>query len=381
MVGSAAEAPLARVSVVDLTTSLGEYAGRMLADLGADVLRFDGGPAEQRQSPDRRAFMNAGKRIRHALPSGEELDEMLGQAQVLLTSEGPAALRTRGLDPNTVTDCHPGLIFVSISPFGLTGPYADRSASDLTLLAAGGLLALAGDPDREPIRAWGEQTAVICGVHAATATLIALHVLDTEGRGQVVDLSAQEAVAHSIENAAQVFDLEHTVRRRAGAGPLEAGTGLFECADGWIYLVGGLGGSPLAWDEIRQWLLDGGINDAELLADDRWHQPDWRRTPQACEQFRAIFEEFAAARTKSELFDSGQQRGISVAPVATPSDLLENPQLLARNYFRTIEVDGAQVTLPGPPYRFRTADVGPRSVQTDSPHQTDRKHPWALTLR
>ena len=368
---NAAEAPLAGVNVVDLTTSLGEYAGRLLADLGAVVLRFDDGPPRQRQSPDRHAFMNAGKRIAHAEPSGEELDDLLDHAQVLLTSAGPAALRARGLDPNTVTERHPGLIYVSISPFGLTGPYADRPASDLTLLAAGGLLALAGDPDREPIRAWGEQTAVICGVHAATATLLALHVLDTEGRGQIVDLSGQEAVAHSIENAAQCFDLEHTVRRRVGAGPREAGTGLFECADGWIYLVGGLGGSPLAWDEIRRWLLDGGIEEAELLADDRWQQPDWRRTPQACEQFRGIFETFAAAWTKSELFDSGQLRGISVAPVATPSDLLENPQLLARNYFRSVEVGGAQVTLPGPPYRFRSAEVGPRSVPAGHLDQTD----------
>jgi crotonobetainyl-CoA:carnitine CoA-transferase CaiB-like acyl-CoA transferase len=79
---------------------------------------------------------------------------------------------------------------------------------------------------------------VIAGVHATTATLIALHVLETESRGQIVDLSVQEAVAHSIENAAQYVDLEGVVRRRAGAGPQEAGTGLFRCADGWIYLVG-----------------------------------------------------------------------------------------------------------------------------------------------
>ena len=114
---------------------------------------------------------------------------------------------------------------VAISPFGLTGPYADRPASDLTLMAAGGLLALAGEPDRQPVRAWGEQTAVIAGVHATTATLIALHVLETESRGQIVDLSVQEAVAHSIENAAQYLDLEGVVRRRAGAGPQESAPG------------------------------------------------------------------------------------------------------------------------------------------------------------
>ncbi len=350
--------PLSGVTVVDMTTALGEYTGRLLADLGADVIRFDNADAT---SPHRRAFMNAGKQIHASQPGGDEVSELLDGADILLTSEGPAALRAKDLHPEDVTRRHRMLVHVAISPFGLTGPYADRPASDLTLMAAGGLLALGGEPEREPVRAWGEQTAVIAGVHATTAALIALHVLETESRGQIVDLSVQEAVAHSIENAAQYVDLEGVVRRRAGAGPQEAGTGLFRCADGWIYLVGGLGGKPLAWDAIAEWLIEGGIADATDLDAERWQRPDWRRTPQACNRFRELFEVFAASRTKAELFATGQKRGISVAPVATPEDLLADPQLVARDYFRVVEVDGRRVTLPGPPYRFRTSDVGPRT--------------------
>ena len=351
-------APLSGVTVLDMTTALGEYAGRLLADLGADVLRFD---VEGAADPYRRAFMNAGKQIRASQPSGTELAELLARAQVLLTSEGPAALRSRGLHPDDVTRRHNTLVHVAISPFGLTGPYADRPASDLTLMAAGGLLALGGEPDRQPVRAWGEQTALIAGVHATTAALIALHVLETESRGQVIDLSVQEAVAHSLENAAQYLDLEGVVRRRAGAGPREAGTGLFRCADGWIYLVGGLGGKPLAWSAIAEWLADGGVTDATDLNADRWQQSDWRRTAQACNRFRDLFEVFAASRSKAELFASGQKRGISIAPVATPGDLLRDPQLVARDYFRVVDVEGQRVTLPGSPYRFRTSDVRPRT--------------------
>jgi benzylsuccinate CoA-transferase BbsE subunit len=354
-------APLVGVTVIDMTTPLGEYTGRLLADLGADVIRVEA-KTTIAGSPHRRAFMNAGKRIRHTAPSAAELAELLAGAQILLTSEGPSALRSKGLEPAELTHRHPQLVHVAISPFGLTGPYADRAASDLTLMAAGGLLALAGDPDREPLRAWGEQTAVIAGVHAAAAALIALHVLETESRGQIVDLSVQEAVAHSIENAAQYFDLEGVVRRRVGAGPQEAGTGLFRCVDGWIYLVGGLGGSPLAWDAIGEWLIEGGTHGAAELGTDRWQHPDWRRTPQACARFRELFEGFAAARTKAELFAAGQQRGISIAPVATPEDLLSDPQLVARNYFRVIDVEGVPTTIPGPPYRFRNSAVGPRGA-------------------
>jgi benzylsuccinate CoA-transferase BbsE subunit len=361
--------PLSGVTVVDMTTALGEYAGRLLADLGADVIRFDNAAPT---CLHRRAFMNAGKQIRAWRPRGEELTDVLKCAQILLTSEGPAALRANDLHPLDVARRHPMLVHVAISPFGLTGPYADRPASDLTLMAAGGLLALAGEPDREPVRAWGQQTAVIAGVHATTAALIALHVLETESRGQIVDLSVQEAVAHSIENAAQYVDLEGVVRRRAGAGPREAGTGLFRCADGWIYLVGGLGGKPLAWKAIAEWLTDGGVAKATDLDAECWHRPQWRRMPEACKRFRDLFEAFAASRTKAELFMSGQKRGISVAPVATPQDLLRDPQLVARDYFRAVEVEGRRVTLPGSPYRFATSDVRPRK---------GRSQPWPLSSR
>jgi len=356
-------APLDGVTVVDVTTPLGEYAGRLLADLGAEVIRIEDA---MRPRTHRWSFMNAGKRIQ---PQAD-VAGLLVDAQILITSEGPAALRVSGLDPAELSRRHPKLVHVAISPYGLTGPFADRPASDLTLMAAGGLLALAGEPGREPLRAWGEQSAVIAGVHATTAALIALHVAETEGRGQLVDLSVQEAIAHSIENAAQYLDLEAVVRRRAGSGPREAGTGLFRCVDGWIYLVGGLGGSPLAWNAIEDWLVEGGVEAAAELGADRWQRPDWRRTPAACTRFRDLFEGFAASRTKAELFESGQKRGISVAPVATPADLLDDPQLAARNYFRIVDVDGVPTTLPGSPYRFATSDVGPRATTTTT--QGDR---------
>jgi benzylsuccinate CoA-transferase BbsE subunit len=363
-------APLEGITVLDATTSLGWYAGRLLADLGAEVVRLEGArTADAGPATDfRRIFLHAGKRILTVDWEDEyqrvAVERLLATTQILLTSEGPAALTARDLHPAEVTRRHRLLVHVSISPFGLTGPYADRPASDLTLLAAGGLLALAGDPDREPVRAWGEQSAVIAGAHATAAALIALHVLETEGVGQSVDLSAQEAVAHSLENAVQYLDLEGVVRTRAGAGPQEAGTGLFRCADGWIYVVGGLGGKPLAWDAIVEWLVDGDLPEAEVLGQDQWQRPEWRRTPQACTGFRDLFETFAAARTKQELFESGQRRGISVAPVATPADLMTDPQLAAREFFRTIRVDDTPVVVPGSPYRFGASDVRPRPTRT-----------------
>ena len=346
-------APLAGVLVVDATERLGEYCGRLLADLGARVLRVG---REECGSRFRAAYMNAGKEVVERV----DVLDLLDDAQILVTDQGPAALAARGLEPAAVAAAHPGLVHVAISPFGMDGPYADRPATDLTLLAAGGLLALAGDPDRPPVRAWGEQTTVIAGAHAAVAALIALDVLETSGIGQLVDVSVQEAVAHSLENAAQYLDLEGVTRRRVGAGPQEAGTGLFACSDGHVYLVGGLGGSPLAWDQIVAWLDEAGVASARELADARWQNSTWRRSDEAVETFRETFESFAIARSKAELVTEGQRRGISIAPVATPDDLLQDQQLVERGFFRPVEVGGHEFVLPGSPYRFRQSDVTPR---------------------
>ncbi|MFC5728922.1 MULTISPECIES: CoA transferase [Nocardioides] len=351
-------APLDGVVVVDASTGLGSYCGRLLADLGAQVHRVG---SDRFASPHRASFMNAGK-----IAASHDCDVigLLAGAHLLVTDEGPAELTDRGLSPNAVAAAHPALVHVAISPFGMDGPYADRPATDLTLLAAGGLLALAGDPDRAPVRAWGEQTSVIAGTHAAVAALIALDVLEVSGVGQFVDVSVQEAVAHSLENAAQYLDLEGVTRRRVGAGPREAGTGLFTCRDGFVYLVGGLGGSPLAWDQIVAWLDDAGVANARELADGRWEDSTWRRSTEAVELFREQFESFADSRTKRDLVGQGQRRGISIAPVATPEDLLRDPQLLERSFFRTVDMDGHDVLLPGSPYRFRYSDVQPRAGST-----------------
>ncbi len=369
---TACTTPLDGIRVIDLSTSLGTYAGRLFADLGADVIKVEppGGASERTVPPFTEkgtsvffAFTEAGKRSvvldGSDTDRADQLERLLGTAHVLITSEGPGRLRERGLHPEDVTSRHPRLVHVSISPFGLTGPWADRPACDLTLMAAGGLLALAGEADLPPVRAWGNQTSVIAGLHAATAALMAVLVLEETGRGQIVDVSAQEAVAHSLENAVQYVDLEDTIRRRVGSGPVEAGTGLFACSDGWIYLVGGLGGLPLAWDAITEWLEGGGLEDAGKLREPRWRERGWRRSDEGVRTFRDLFERFAAPRTKQQLYEEGQRRGISIAPVSTPDDLLTSPQLAERGFFRRITVGDEALTLPGSPYRFQGLDIAP----------------------
>ena len=370
---SSSDLPLGDVRVVDLTGDLGWLPGRLLADLGADVVRVRTPQTglDPRRGPDIEVgdhmtlgadyvVATLGQRIEQldpAEPAGaRRLAELLDGADILFTDEAPEWLGEWG--PELGRE-RPGLVHVAITPYGLDGPYADRPATDLTLLAAGGLLNLAGEPDRAPVRPAGGLAGFASGLHATVGALIALLERKDSGEGQVVDVSAQQAVAHSLENAIQFADLEGIVRGRTAGTPTEAGNGLFRCRDGWIYLVAGASGTPLGWAGLLAWLGEYGIDTTDL-ASDRWQDARWRRTPEAATSFRELFEAFTTGRAKAELYESGQRHGVSLAPVATPSDLLASPQLIERGYFRTVPAGDRQITVPGAPYRFDGADVGPR---------------------
>jgi benzylsuccinate CoA-transferase BbsE subunit len=360
--------PLSGVRVVDATGRLGRYPGRLFADLGAEVVRVLTPPADPDEAGFDAGFVFSalGQRLVELDPArpddADAWEALLAGADMLLTDDGPADLLARGLDPAELAARYPRLVHVAMSPYGLDGPYADRPATDLTLLAAGGLLQLAGYPDRAPVRPAGEQSGVVTGLHAAVGALLALLEREDSDAGQTVDVSAQQAVAHSLENAVQFVDLEGVVRGRTAGIATEVANGLFRCRDGWVYLVAGIGGTPLGWDGLLRW-LDGAGVDVAGLGEPHWHDPGWRRTPEAAEEFRRIFEGFTATRDKAELYEAGQRNGVSLAPVATPADLLDSPQLAARGFFRTVEFQGRSVTVPGSPYRFAGLDVRPCAVR------------------
>ena len=370
---NSSDLPLGDGRVLDLTSELGWLPGRLFADLGAEVVRvrtpqtgLDPQRGPQIEVGDGATLgaeyvvATLGQRIEHldpAEPAGaRRLAELLDGADVLFTDEAPGRLPDEW-GPELGRE-RPGLVNVVITPYGLDGPHADRPATDLTLLAAGGLLNLAGEPDRAPVRPAGGLAGFASGLHATVGALIALLERKDSGRGQVIDVSAQQAVAHSLENAIQYADLEGVVRGRTAGAP-EAGNGLFRARDGWIYLVAGVGGKPLGWPGLLTWLEEFGI-DATDLASSRWQDAVWRRTPEAAASFRELFEAFTSAHTKTELYESGQRHRVSLAPVATPADLLASPQLVERGFFRTVPAGDGQITVPGAPYRFDGAEVGPQ---------------------
>lgn len=344
---------LGTVRVLDWTDESGAYAGRLLADLGADVVRLEAGAGLGSWPLDR--FVNLNKRsvrVDPAAPGGAGvIAALLDQADVVITSGAAPrewqraghAIRPRGTG-----------IHVSVSPFGEQPDGVRLVADDLVTLAAGGLLSLGGYPDAEPVAVYGGQTYFAGGINAAISALLGLIAVDAGRPAAELDVSAQAVMAGALEDAAAEFDLTGSVRRRTGDGLREAGTGTFACADGWIVIVAGKLGTADAWESLVSWLCELGVAGAEALKAPEWTTLEHRRRPASIETFQEIMQAATAGRTRQELYAELQARRVAAAPVNGIPDLLADPQLADRQFFRAVpdESAGAVLTYPGPPYRL-----------------------------
>lgn len=340
--------PYSGIRILDLSHWLGSYCGRLFADLGAKVIRVEppgGLPDRVRESPGSFAFLNASK---HSLTMNVEgkdgfdrFIDLAARAQaVVMERDGP--LWDRAEDMRRAL---PGLVVTCVSPYGRTGPMRDAPASDLTLQAAGGIAWMSGRPDRAPLRLPLGQAAMVAGTYAATATAMCLRDSERRGRGHLIDVSAQEAIAHSLQNAVQVWDLEGRISTRGGEGTRDATEDVFPCKDGHVFLAAPPA-LPNSWNGVVGWMAERGHPSASALTAPCWEDREWRKTRAARERFFGLFTAFTADLTKAELREGAMARKIVMAPVARFPDLAMDPQLAHRGFFRRL---GGHL-FPGPPY-------------------------------
>lgn len=365
----ATPAALAGLRVLDLSGPMGNYAGKLFGDLGADVVLVEppGGTALRREPPfidgvagvERSlnfAYQNGSKRgicIDLDAASGQHLlRELAAGADLVIESAPPGWMAARGLGHDALAARRPSIVTTSITPFGQTGPYAALQATDLVGLALGGLLYMGGYRDTAPTQAHGDQAFKCAAMYGAVAALLAVTHAELTGEGQQVDVSMQEAVTLALENAAQTFELEGVVRRRPLGDQRFAGYGLFECRDGHIFLGSrGIGNSP-AWSRSLQWFRDEGMVGVDRLFGPEWSDPAYLKGDEAREVFGELFMNWSRRHTKAWLYEQGQKRLIPLAPVSTPADLLDNPQLRARGLFVPFvhPLLKQAATMPGAPY-------------------------------
>lgn len=368
MTASHPPAALDGLVVLDLTGARGNYCGKLLAELGADVVLIeppegselrhhppfldDAAPAE---ASLRFIYQNTGKRSA-VLDLGTEggveaFRALVTRADVVLESFVPGRMHDLGLSFEQLHRLNPRLVMASISAFGQSGPFSEFDAPDLVCLAASGFLSLGGYQDGAPMRTPDEQGHIAAGSFAATAVLMAVLHSEATGEGQHIDVSVQESMTMALENAAQYYDLEGIIRRRTGDAQKQAGTGLFRASDGYVYLMAtGIGGNRF-WPNCVAWLRGEDRPGAEQLAEPKWALASHLDTEQAKSAFNDIFAPYAFSLTRAELVDLARRHRVPLAAVNSSLEVLDAPQLAHRGFPQQLEVaPGRYAKAPGAPY-------------------------------
>src|SRR5262245_714465 len=221
--------------VLDLSTERGLLCGQILGDLGADVLKIEppGGSPARRCGPffqdqphaNHSLYWWAYNRNKRSITLNIDTSEgqailrrLVESAHFFIESDTPGSLAKCGLSYDTLAALNPALVYVSITPFGQDGPKASYADSDLIILAAGGPLVLSGDDDRPPVRVSVPQAYLHASAEAAVAALIAHHERQHSGRGQHVDVSAQQAVAQATQSGILATPLNSNEFQRLSGG-------------------------------------------------------------------------------------------------------------------------------------------------------------------
>lgn len=365
-------AALSGLKVIDLSQRYAHYCGKLFADMGADVVLVEKprtGCALRAEAPffgDRHDpeysipffYFNTSKRgvtLDLEQSAGRDLFKALARQCDLVIEDGaPGALDALGLNYEALARIRPGIVMTSITPFGQTGPYANYAADDLTLLAMGGFLHMMGYPDAAPTQAYGNQAYAMGNMFGAVGAMMAVLGAQTGGSGQHVDISIQECVTMALENAAQFYDLEKHVRTRFAGSQRQAGTGIFECADGSVYLFAGGMAAIRFWGNLVQWMKDERVPSCEVLDKPEWSDMAFLNSDRAKELFAAMFSKVACTKTKEELYHEAQRRRVPLCAVSTMADVAQNRQLAYRGFFERVAhaPSGQEVVMPGAPFQL-----------------------------
>ncbi len=351
------EGMLSPYRVLDLTDEKGLICGKILGDMGADVIKIEkpGGDATRNTGPfyhddpdpEKSLFwfaLNTSKRgitLNIETAEGQEIFKSLAKtADFVIESFPPGYLDKLGLGYSDLEKINPRVILVSITPFGQTGPYKDWKTSDIVAWALGGDMAPYGDPDRPPLRISHHSQAYLhAGSDGAMGALTALYQRWSTGEGQKVDVSIQEAAVHSSIHHNPTWNSERPPGKR-GEGMPGAGHDsirLWPCKDGYVSWSHG-GASRLGPSRpLIRWMDSEGWAD-DFLREYDWERPDFARIPQdEMDRLEEPTARFFMSHTKAELLEGAVKYEVMLYPVATTADMLENPQLVNRGFWVDVE--------------------------------------------
>ncbi|MFN8533917.1 MAG: CaiB/BaiF CoA-transferase family protein [Dehalococcoidia bacterium] len=358
--------------VLDLTDARGYFCGKILADVGADVLKVDrpaGGP-QQSSGPAGQSDLhpdtdlpwlayNANKRgisldLEHE--TGRRLFCQLARsADVVVESFPPGYLASLELDYDRLAAINPKLIVASITGFGQRGPYANYRAPDLVVAAMSGQMHHTGEADGPPLRMSVPQAYLNACTDAALAILIALWHRRRSGLGQHIDAAAQRSMLWFAAYGIPHWQMQHQLlgrvgQRRAGLQRGKLVRQLWPCKDGFVCftLIGGQSGAR-SNRPLTQWMEEAGFADDFLRGLD-WDAFDMATcSPELADVIEGQIAKFFLAHSIEDLYLGATTRRIMLYPVASPRELVDDAQLQAREFWSDVEhpESGSEVRYPG----------------------------------
>ena len=356
------------------------FAGKLLADLGADVLKVElpeGEPARAfgpfpRDEPDPEAsglylYLNANKRsvtLDYRTVTGRRLLlELARHRDALLCDLRPAEVEELRLGCPDLSSVNASLIVTSVTPFGSSGPYRDYLGCDFIAWHGSGVSdRYLGLPQREPLRAQWYLTDHWAGLHAAGATLAAYFERLESGQGQYIDIASSQGASMMVlgnEPVTVYFEKGETQKRGGYTLTFSAPCGLFPCKDGHVYL---------AALNLKQWVgLRMAMGDPEWADNPLMNVPTSQERMQYAEEIYHFLRPWLMQHTKEELFELCQRHAAPVTPAYNTADLAANHHLAARRFLAEaphrrlgpLAVPGAPFKMSATPWSIRTGAPGP----------------------
>ena len=374
--------PLADLRVIELCDAPGQLAGKLIADMGADVIKVETpagsgaravGPfVKDIPGPNRSLnfwYHNTNKRsvvLDYEANAADRatLLRLIASADLVIEDRAPGELAGFGVDLEAIRADQPSLITCSITPFGQTGPWASFKTTDMVSLALGGPMSMNGYSPAEapngapPIHGKGDQAYNTACHFAMHGILAALHYRDKTGEGQGVDCSMHEALTSTTEVGMSywLYRKVNVIRqtgRHAAANPTEPW--FFRANDGKGVILFGIGRDNKSWGKLKRWFQETGFGTQ--FDDPKFDTPAARQPGRGSPVAAEISLEagkYITANTAEEIYRGGQLRDQAWGVVRTPDETLADEHWADRGFFVGTTGEGVDdpVLMPGPPYQF-----------------------------
>lgn len=331
--------PLAGLKVVELARILaGPWAGQILADLGADVIKVEapegddtrrwGPPFLTREGEEAAAYFHATNRGKRSVvcdfrtPEGRAfVCDLVREADILIENFKVGGLAKYGLDHAALAEVNPRLIYCSITGFGQDGPYAERAGYDYIIQGMSGLMSVTGAPDGAPQKVGVAVVDVFTGIYASTAILAAVHQRNTTGKGQHIDLALFDVAAAVMANQAMNYLATGVAPKRLGnAHPNLVPYAVFPCADGHLILATGNDGQYQRLCKVLK------LQELAEAAEYRTNADRIRNR----EALTELLSEATRAWSRADLLAACEGAGVPAGPINDMAEVFADPQIVAR---------------------------------------------------